>query len=137
VDATVSAGLFLRREHRYDEARAYMHDLAGPPYEKYIFFRSRKPNLLRSGRPSGKSAAAYRQGLAKTDAKASTGTLHYEISAWGLGELLRSQKDHSGAAAAFELVSQSADPDIVRRCQKARLGCRRKCMTCCSSVTWR
>jgi tetratricopeptide (TPR) repeat protein len=46
--------------------------------------------------------------------------LHYEMAAWGLGELLRSQRDYAGAAAAYELVgeTQAPDPEIL---QKANL----------------
>ena len=46
--------------------------------------------------------------------------MHYEVSAWSLGELLRSQKDFSGAAAAYELVSQAPNPD-PETLQKANL----------------
>ena len=48
------------------------------------------------------------------------GNLHYEMAAWGLGELLRSQKDYPGAAAAYELVSEAPDPD-PETLQKANL----------------
>ena len=46
--------------------------------------------------------------------------MHYELAAWGLGELLRSKKDLAGAAIAYELVNQAPnpDPDIL---QKANL----------------
>ena len=33
------------------------------------------------------------------------------MAAWGLGELMRSQKDYAGAAAAYELISQASEPD--------------------------
>jgi len=48
------------------------------------------------------------------------GTLHYEMAAWGLGELLRSKKDLAGAAAAYALVNEALnpDPDVL---QKANL----------------
>jgi tetratricopeptide (TPR) repeat protein len=118
VDAKVVLALFLRREHRYDEARAYMHDLAGR-YPRNYLFPVEEANLLRSGGHLQEAAAAYRK-VWQNGREGKYGTLHYEISAWGLGELLRSQKDHSGAAAAFELVSQSADPDI-ETLQKANL----------------
>jgi tetratricopeptide (TPR) repeat protein len=42
------------------------------------------------------------------------------MAAWGLGELLRNQKDYAGAAAAYELVNQAPDPDSETR-QKANL----------------
>jgi len=38
----------------------------------------------------------------------------------GLGELLRSQKDYAGAAAAFEMVNEAANPDS-ETLQKANL----------------
>jgi tetratricopeptide (TPR) repeat protein len=47
-------------------------------------------------------------------------SLHFEIAAWGLGELLRSQKDYAGAAAAYDLVSEVSDPD-PETLQKANL----------------
>ncbi|MGC1372018.1 MAG: hypothetical protein WA824_07770, partial [Candidatus Sulfotelmatobacter sp.] len=48
------------------------------------------------------------------------GKLHYEVAAWGLGELLRSQKDYAGAAAAYDEVSEAANPD-PETLQKANL----------------
>jgi len=47
--------------------------------------------------------------------------LHYEIAPLSLGDLLRSQKDYSGAAAAYEQVSQAPQPD-PEVLQKANLG---------------
>ena len=37
--------------------------------------------------------------------------LHYELAVLSLGDLLRSQKDYQGAAAAYELVSEAPQPD--------------------------
>jgi hypothetical protein len=47
--------------------------------------------------------------------------LHYEIAALALAELLRSQKDRGGAAAAYEMVSTvpQSSPEVL---QKANLG---------------
>jgi len=118
VDAKVVLALFLRREHRYDEARAYMHDLAAR-YPRNYLFPLEEANLLRSGGHAQEAAAGYRK-VWQNGREGKYGTLHYEISAWGLGELLRSQKDYSGAAAAYELVSQAADPD-PETLQKANL----------------
>jgi tetratricopeptide (TPR) repeat protein len=42
------------------------------------------------------------------------------MAAWGLGELLRSQKDYAGAAAAYELVNEAPQPD-PETLQKANL----------------
>jgi tetratricopeptide (TPR) repeat protein len=118
VDAKVVLALFLRREHRYDEARAFMHDLAAR-YPRNYLFPLEEANLLRAGGHSAEAAVAYRK-VWQNGREGKYGTLHYEISAWGLGELLRNQKDYSGAAAAYELVSEASDPD-PETLQKANL----------------
>src|ERR1022692_3271462 len=118
VDARVVLSLFLRREHRYDEARALMHDLAAR-YPRNYLFPLEEANLLRAGGHAQESAAAYRK-VWQNGHEGKYGNLHYEIAGWGLGELLRSQKDYSGAAAAYELVSQAPDPDL-ETLQKANL----------------
>jgi tetratricopeptide (TPR) repeat protein len=118
VDARVVLSLFLRREHRYDEARALMHDLAAR-YPRNYLFPLEEANLLRSGGHAQEAAAAYRK-VWQNGHEGKYGNLHYEIAGWGLGELLRSQKDYSGAAAAYELVSQAPDPDL-ETLQKANL----------------
>jgi tetratricopeptide (TPR) repeat protein len=118
VDAKVVLSIFLRREHRYDEARSLMHELT-TRYPRNYLFPVEEANLLRSSGHPQEAAECYRavwqnghQG--KYDSK------HYEIAAWGLGELLRSQKDYSGAAAAFEWVSEAPNPDS-ETLQKANL----------------
>jgi len=118
IDAKVVLAVFLRREHRYDEARGLMHDLAARYSRNYLFLLE-EANLLRAGSHPQESAVAYRK-VWQNGREGKYGTLHYEISAWGLGELLRSQKDYAGAAAAYELVGQvpSADPETL---QKANL----------------
>jgi hypothetical protein len=118
VDAKVVLALFLRREHRYDEARALMHDLAGR-YPRDYLFPLEEANLFRSAGHAQEAAAAYRK-VWQNGREGKYGSLHYEVSAWTLGELLRSQKDFSGAAAAYELVSQAPNPD-AETLQKANL----------------
>jgi tetratricopeptide (TPR) repeat protein len=118
VDAKVVLSLFLRREHRYDEARTLMHDL-GARYPKNYLFPLEEANLLRSGGHAAEAAAAYRK-VWQSGREGKYGSLHYEIAAWGLGELLRSRKDYSGAAAAYELVGESPDTD-PETLQKANL----------------
>jgi hypothetical protein len=118
ADAKVILTLFLRREHQYDEALGYMRDLAAK-YPKNHLFPTEVANLLRSaGRPD-EAEALYRQ-VWQNGREGKYGTLHYEMAAWGLGELLRSKKDIAGAAAAYELVNEAPkpDPDIL---QKANL----------------
>jgi tetratricopeptide (TPR) repeat protein len=118
LDAKVVLSLFLRREHRYDEARGIMHDLAGA-YPKNYLFPLEEANLLRSGGHKQEAAAVYRK-VWQNGKEGKYGSLHYETAAWGLGELLRCQKDYAGAAAAYELVNEAAnaDPETL---QKANL----------------
>jgi len=109
VDAKVVLSLFLRREHRYDEARANMHDLAAS-YPRNYLFPLEEANLFRAGGHAPEAAAAYRK-VWQNGRDGKYGNLHYEMAAWGLGELMRSQKDYAGAAAAYELISQASEPD--------------------------
>ncbi|MCU1300259.1 MAG: hypothetical protein JWQ87_543 [Candidatus Sulfotelmatobacter sp.] len=118
VDAKVVLSLFLRREHRFDEARANMHDLASR-YPRNYLFPLEEANLLRADRHFPEAAAAYRK-VWQNGREGKFGTLHYEIAAWGLGELLRSQKDYANAASAYELVSEAQNPD-PETLQKANL----------------
>jgi tetratricopeptide (TPR) repeat protein len=118
VDAKVVLSLFLRREHRYDEARVLMHDLA-TRYPRNYLFPLEEANLLRAGGHTQEAAGAYRK-VWQNGREGKYGALHYEIAAWGLGDLLRNQKDYSGAAAAYELVGQMSDPD-QEMLQKANL----------------
>jgi hypothetical protein len=118
VDAKVLLSLFLRREHQYDEALGYMQDLA-TKYPKNHLFLTEVANLDRAAGRLDEAEAVYRT-VWQNGRAGKYGNLHYEIAAWGLGELLRSKKDFSGAALAYELVNQAPnpDPDIL---QKANL----------------
>ncbi|MGA9542655.1 MAG: tetratricopeptide repeat protein [Candidatus Sulfotelmatobacter sp.] len=118
VDAKVVLSLFLRREHRYDEARVLMHELAAR-YPRNYLFPLEEANLLRASGRAPEAAAGYRQ-VWQNGREGRYGNLHYELAAWGLGELLRSQKDYAGAAAAYELVEEAPEPD-PETLQKANL----------------
>ena len=118
VDAKVVLSLFLRREHRYDEARSMMHELAAR-YPRNYLFPLEEANLLRASGHAQEAAADYRK-VWQNGRDGKYGNLHYEIAAWGLAELLRSQKDYAGAAAAYELVGESTAPD-PETLQKANL----------------
>lgn len=118
VDAKVLLSLFLRREHKYDEALGYMQELSSK-YPNNHLFPTEVANLLRSAGRLEESEAAYRK-VCQNGRDGKYRSLHYEMAAWGLGELLRSKRDMSGAAAAYELVNEAPnpDPDIL---QKANL----------------
>jgi tetratricopeptide (TPR) repeat protein len=118
VDAKVMLSLFLRREHRYDEALGYMQDLSAK-YPKNHLFPTEVANLLRAAGRLDEAEAMYRK-VWQNGVEGKYGNLHYEMATWGLGELLRSKKDIAGAAAAYELVNAAPnpDPDVL---QKANL----------------
>jgi hypothetical protein len=118
VDAKVVLSLFLRREHRFDEARSQMHDLA-ERYSRNYLFPLEEGNLLRAAGHPSEAAAVYRK-VWQNGREGKYGNLHYEIAAWSLGETLRGQKDYAGAVASFELVTESQDPD-PETLQKANL----------------
>lgn len=118
IDAKVVLALFLRREHSFNEASGIMRDLAAR-YPRNYLFSLEEANLLRSAGHSQDAATLYRR-IWQNGREGKYDNLHYETAAWGLGELLRSQKDYAGAATAYELVNEVsfADPETL---QKANL----------------
>ncbi len=118
TDAKVIISLFLRREHHYDEAIGYMQELTAK-YPGNHLFPTEVANLERSAGRLNESEAEYRK-VWQDGREGKYGKLHYELAAWGLGELLRSKKDFDGAAAAYELVNEAPNPDPDIR-QKANL----------------
>jgi tetratricopeptide (TPR) repeat protein len=118
VDAKVVLTLFLRREHQYDEALGYMNELSAK-YPRNHLFLTEVANLQRAGGNLQDAESVYRK-VWQNGREGKYGNLHYELAAWGLGELLRSEKNLSGAAAAYDLVNEAPnpDPDVL---QKANL----------------
>jgi len=118
TDAKVIISLFLRRDHQYDEAIGYMQELT-VRYPGNHLFPTEVANLQRSAGRLNEAEAEYRK-VWQNGREGKYGKLHYELAAWGLGELLRSKKDLAGAAAAYELVNEAPNPDPDIR-QKANL----------------
>lgn len=118
VDAKVVITLFLRREHQYDEALGYMNELSAKYPHNHLFL-TEVANLQRDSGHLPEAEATYRK-VWQNGREGKYGNLHYELAAWGLGELLRSQKDLAGAAAAYDSVNEAPnpDPDVL---QKANL----------------
>ena len=119
VDAGVVLMVFLRREHRYGEALQIAR-VIGPRFPRNYLLPLEEANLLRASGKNGEAEEQYRR-VWQNGREGKYGSLHYEIAALGLGDLLRSQKKYQAAAAAFELVSEVAggDPELL---QKANLG---------------
>jgi tetratricopeptide (TPR) repeat protein len=119
IDAKILLVLFLRREHRYQEAlpiargliQAYPHD---------VLMALEEGNLLRAEGHDQEAAAVYR-GVWQAGREGRYDGLHYEIAALSLGDLLRSQKDYASAVAAYEQVNEAPqpDPEIVQKADLA------------------
>ena len=118
IDAKVVLSLFLRREHKYDEAIGYMQELS-TRYPGNHLFPTEVANLERDAGRLDEAEAEYRK-VWQNGREGKYGKLHYEMAAWGLGELLRSKKDLAGAAVTYELVNEAPNPDPDIR-QKANL----------------
>jgi hypothetical protein len=119
VDAGVVLMVFLRREHRYDEALRIAR-VIGPRFPRNYLLPLEEANLLRASGESGEAEEQYRR-VWQNGRDGKYGSLHYEIAALGLGDLLRSEKQYQAAAAAYEMVGgvTGADPELL---QKANLG---------------
>ncbi len=119
VDAGIVLMVFLRREHRYDEALQIAEAIA-PRLPRNYLLPLEEANLLRASGKNAEAEEQYRR-VWQNGREGKYGTLHYEIAALGLGDLLRSEKKYQPAAAAYDLVGEvaGADPELL---QKANLG---------------
>ncbi len=108
ADAKVILSLFLRREHQYDEAIGYMNDLSAKFPGNHLF-PTEVANLERAAGRLDEAEAMYRK-VWQNGREGKYGKLHYELAAWGLGELLRAKKDVAGAAAAYDSGQPSSQP---------------------------
>jgi tetratricopeptide (TPR) repeat protein len=119
IDARILLVLFLRREKRYDESLQMVRALV-EAYPRNVLMAVEEGNLLRASGHNPEAAAVYRK-VWQAGQEGRYAGLHYEIAALALAELLRTQKDHGGAAAAYEMVSTvpQSSPEVL---QKANLG---------------
>jgi tetratricopeptide (TPR) repeat protein len=119
VDAGIVLMVFLRREHRYGEALQIAGEI-GPRFPRNYLLPLEEANLLRASGKNDEAEAQYRR-VWQNGREGKYGSLHYEIAAIGLGDLLRTEKKYQAAAASYELVDEvaGADPELL---QKANLG---------------
>ena len=109
VDAQILLVVFLRRERRFEEALQIIRSLE-PRYPHNVLFALEEGNLLRAKGQDGDAEAVYRR-VWQDGRSGKYSGLHYEIAAVVLGDLLRSEKDYGGAAAAYDLMTQVSKPD--------------------------
>jgi len=118
VDAKFLLEVFLRRERRYDESLQIVRGMI-PMYPRNVLLALEEGNLLRAAGKNADAAVVYRK-VWQMGRDGHFGALHYELAAIALGDLLGSQKDYTGAAAAYELVSEVKEPD-AEMLQRANL----------------
>jgi len=120
VDARVALALFLRREQRFEEALTLVRGLTASHPRNYLFALE-EANVLKDAGRGPQSAAAYRRVLALGRQGNVYYHPHLELAAFGLGEVLRGQRDFAGAAEAYESVRESptADSDQVEKANLA------------------
>lgn len=119
IDAKVILVVFLRREGKMDESLQILRTLL-PQYPHNVLFAIEEGNLLRAKKQDRDAEAVYRRVWDDGRAGKYSG-LHYELAATALGDLLRSEKNYEGAAAAYDLVSQVQKPE-AEIAQKAAVG---------------
>jgi len=119
VDAGVILLVFLRREHRYADALDIATALA-PRFPRNYLLPIEQGNLLRVSGKLDLAEQQYRR-VWQNGREGKYGSLHYELAAVALGDLLRGEKKYAAAAAAYEQVGEvtGADPELL---QKANLG---------------
>ena len=118
VDAKILLILFYRREHRFNDSLVLVRSMM-PQYPQDVLLFLEEGNLLRALGRNQEAATAYRK-IWQSGREGHYPNLHYETAAYSLGELLRSQKDYTGAAAAYEQVNEVSQPDPEIQ-QKANL----------------
>jgi len=109
TDAKVLLMLFLRREKHFDQALRFNRDLVAR-FPQSSLLAMEEGNLLRASGKPAEAANVYRK-IWQAGREGKYPGQHYEMAANSLGDLLRSQKDYQGAAAAYELVSTVPQPD--------------------------
>ncbi len=118
VDAKVVLVVFLRREHRLQDALDLDRDLvASFPHSSLL--KLEQANILRDQDKFEEAAGVYRE-IWEDGRHGYYPGQHYEAAALELGNVQRNQKNYAGAAAAYELVNQVTPPDRELQ-QKASL----------------
>ncbi len=100
VDARVALALFLRREAQYGEALGVVQSLVAE-HPRNFLFALEEANILKDQGNGLAAATVYRKLLA--DGKGFP-EAHFELAAFGLGEVLRGRKEFEGALSAYDSI---------------------------------
>lgn len=119
IDAKILLVVFLRRERHFDESLQIIRSLE-PQYPHNVLFAMEDGNLLRAKGQDRDAEAVYRR-VWQDGRNGKYSGLHYEIATVALGDLLRSEKNYTGAATAYDLMAEVAKPD-PEMAQRAAIG---------------
>src|ERR1019366_8558163 len=128
VDAGIVLMVFLRREHRYAEALQIAATI-GPRFPRNYLLPLEEANLLRASGKSGEAEDQYRR-VWQNGREGKYGNLHYEITAIGLGDLLRSEKKYDCSQSLAQVLAQRqsarAQPPSFQHIQSRQAGAHRQ-----------
>lgn len=119
IDAKIVLVVFLRREKQFDGALEILRSLE-PQYPHNVLFALEEGNLLRAKGMNRDAASVYRR-IWQNGRNGKYAGLNYEVAGVALGDLLRSQKNYAGAAAAYDEIQQVNQPD-AETAQKSAIG---------------
>lgn len=119
VDAKTALGLVLGRERRYPEAISLLHWLYGSYPHNFLFGLAEADLLKLAGRAT-EAIAAYRK-LLFLGHEGTFPNIQLGPAAYELGEALRSKREYSAAAEAYESVRSypNADRGLVSKANLA------------------
>ena len=110
ADAKILYALFLRREQRYAEALQVVNSMQND-YPRNFLMANEYAHLLNASGHGMEAIAAYRKVLYGCQHNTLNGC-RIEITAYGLGESLRGQRQYLDAAQAYEIAATNGkDPE--------------------------
>ncbi len=117
IEARTCMMLFLRREAKYDQARAQAVSMATEFPHSYLF-QLELANLEKDSGDSQKAIAQYRGAIVNAAKPGYFHSAHLQLAYFGLGDTLRGQRDYTDAATAFQkaAASPTVSPELKQRC---------------------
>jgi len=123
---------FLRREHRYGDAYQIASAI-GPRFPRNFLLPLEEGNLLRVSGKNTEAEEQYRR-VWQNGREGKYGSLHYEIAAVALGDLLRARKNIRLPRQPTNWSARLRAP--IRNCYRKRIWEPARCMTSSRSGTW-
>ena len=116
VEARTTIALFLRREHKYQQAIQVVTSLKNQ-YPHDFLFCLEEANLRKDSGGANDAAAAYRALIEQASKPGYFPSAHVDLAYYGLGQSLHSQHHDNEAAQAYEQAawSPTAGVELKRR----------------------